>query len=221
MLPNYESQLEDIEKQTQSMAQEVIEAHEMTLDGFTRRDVHTLEEVKVKLQNIGEEANRSDNGVVKALALFDPKADLLRQMVVTLKITNELIRCGDAARTVSKRLMIQIDEDFDFEPFEEHIQALYRSTISALKIALFKSGYEGRSYETCYRAVKVEESKTDDIHDVLQEILLDRVCKNGADPLNYYKMLRSMQKLERVADHAVNMAALKLYAQEGGKIESF
>jgi phosphate transport system protein len=214
-------QLNDIEQMILSIAAKVIDAHEATLEGFTRRDVSILEGIKSTLQNISEEANRSDNAVVKTLALYEPKADLLRQMVVMLKITNELVRCGDAARTVSKRLMSQIDENFDFSPFEEHIQSLYRTTINALKIALLQCGYEQEDYEVCYRAVKVEESKTDDIQDVLQEVLLDRVCKNGADPLNYYKMLRSMQKLERVADHAVNMATLTLYAKKGGKIESF
>ncbi|MGE4294266.1 MAG: phosphate uptake regulator PhoU [Campylobacterales bacterium] len=221
MLPNYEMQLNDIEQMIKSIAVRVIKAHEATLEGFKKRDVRLLEGIKAVLQNIGEEANRCDNAVVKTLALYEPKADLLRQMVVMLKTTNELIRSGDAAKVVSKRLMIQIDENFDFSPFEEHIEALYAGTLRALKIALLQEGCENADYEECVRLVKVEEAKTDDIQDVLQDIILDHVCKNSADPLHYYKMLRSMQKLERVADHAVNMASLQLYAKKGGRIESF
>ncbi len=81
--------------------------------------------------------------------------------------------------------------------------------------------HEDCDYEDIYRAVMVEESKGDDLHSILEKEILSRIIIEGDLSIEYVRVLRTLRKLERAADHAINIAKLMLYSKEGGAIQSY
>ena len=72
--------------------------------------------------------------------------------------------------------------------------------------------------EELFRKVSVEESKNDDLFSIIEKDLLNLIAESHELSANYVKVLSTLRKLERTGDRTVNIAALLLYAQQGGEL---
>ena len=219
MLPNYESKLQEIQNSVANLASDIILANENSLDGFINTKLDRLENVKVILKNIEDEANRIDNEIIATIALFGPEAKNLRELISFLKITNELIRISDNTKSYAKNIKNYLQTDISFTHIKEYAVPLQKTTVSAINITaecFYSSDKE--DIKNNYTKVCVEESKTDDLYSILEKNILAQVCKDEEFSTDYIKILSTMRKLEKIADRAVNITKLMLFAKNGGKI---
>lgn len=191
-------------------------AHEMCLEGVTKRDVALLNGVGNAIFDLNEKIAEIDNSIVTAIALFGPEAGNLRELVAYLKISNELERISVAA----KKYADGIKEFFDVINNEPaiHILLLNLHKYSLATIAQAKNACiiddESFDYEGCLKEAIVEEQKTDEFFVVMN----DEISKNHIEREKLIKFYTAVKKLERSADHAVNICKLMLYAKMGGKL---
>jgi len=220
MLPEHQEKVKHITKDLSSIAKTIMSTHKSALEYFQAGDASSLANIKEQLKGIPEEANRIDNEVVKVLALFEPEASELRSLVATLKITNELIRIASAAVKYSKHMRINLEHtNFEFKYIKDYIEQLHIATINSLEYAISSIESQDEEFEDLYRKVMIEESKTDDLLSLIEK---DVLINNSDSHLEeYVNILVTVRKLERAADHSVNIAKLIYYAKKGGKIESF
>jgi len=222
MLPRYESKINDIQSMLAKLISEVIEAHSTALDAYTNRDLDKFDNVRTILKTIQQEANAIDNEIVKTFALFGPEAQELRLLISYLKMTNELIRIGEGAKKYAKRMKEHCQSDCALEDLDDIIIKLHKSSIYALVfISECFNDHDTCDYSNIYRSVMVEESKSDDLHSILEKEILSRIIIEGELSIEYVKVLSTLRKLERAADHAINIAKLMLYSKEGGEIKSY
>lgn len=220
MLPEHQAKVLDITNQLSNIATKVKDAHRSTLEYFKENDTESLGKIKDMLSGIPEEANKVDNDVVKVLALFDPEASELRTLVSALKITNELIRIAASAIKYSKNMKTNLEnKEFEFKYLKEYIVQLHIATIQALEYVTLSIDKQDHEFEELYRKVMIEESKTDDLLSLIEKDVHMGKCEKYIS--EHINILLSVRKLERAADHAVNIAKLVYYAKKGGKIESF
>jgi len=222
MLPRYESKIIEIQTMLGTLITEVIEAHQKALDSYVSRDLEGFDEVRVILKTIKKEANAIDNEIVKTFALYGPEAQELRLLISYLKMTNELIRIGEGAKKYARRMKEHCQSDCKLDDLNEIIIKLHQSSIDALKyISVCFDNHEECDYSDIYRSVMVEESKGDDLHAILEKEILSRIIIEGDLSIEYVRVLSTLRKLERAADHAINIANLMLYSKEGGEIQSY
>lgn len=222
MLPKYATKMNEIKFMLKDIGSKVLQAHEIALDGFEKKNLSSFDEVRVILKNIDEEANRIDNTIVTTFALFGPEATELRELISYMKITNEFVHTGDNAKSYAKNMKVHIAAEFDFNHLEDYIVNLHKCVINSLKkiMELLDDKTEA-DYEMCYRQVKVEESKADDLYAILEKEILSRVCSKEELSIEYIKALSTFRRLERAADRAVDIARMLLFAKKGGKIKSY
>jgi len=222
MLPRYESKINDIQQMLARLISEVIEAHTKALSAYTNRKLDEFDEVRIILKTIQQEANAIDNEIVKTFALFGPEAQELRLLISYLKMTNELIRIGEGAKKYARRMKEHCQSDCELNDLDDIIIKLHQSSINALDfIAVCFNNHEDCDYNDIYRSVMVEESKSDDLHSILEKEILSRIIIEGDLSIEYVKVLSTLRKLERASDHAINIAKLMLYSKEGGEIQSY
>ena len=222
MLPRYENQIKDIQAKLAKLIAEVIEAHNIALDSYKRKDIKHFDDVKSVLKSIQTEANIIDNDIVKTFALFGPEAQELRLLITYLKMTNELIRIGEGSKKYARRMKAHCESDCNLESLSDVIIKLHSSSIAALQfIADCFNNHDECDYTDLYRSVMVEESKCDDLHSILEKEILSRIIIEGELSIEYVKVLSTLRKLERASDHAINIAKLMLYSKEGGEIQSY
>ena len=222
MLPRYESKINDIQQMLAKLISEVVEAHTVALNAYKEREPDKFDNVKGILKSIQQEANAIDNEIVKTFALFGPEAQELRLLIAYLKMTNELVRIGEGAKKYARRMKAHCQGDSNLESLDDAIVKLHGSSIAALGyIATCFNNHNECDYSDLYRNVMVEESKSDDLHAILEKEILSRIIIEGELSIEYVKVLGTLRKLERASDHAINIAKLMLYSKEGGEIQSY
>lgn len=222
MLPNYESKLEEIQALTNNVVSDIILGNENALDGFINLKFERLDNVRNVLKNVEQEANSIDNNIIATIALFGPEANNLRELIAFLKITTELVRVADNTRAYARNIKTHLQSDLSFEHLREYAVPLHKTAVHSLQIAAecFNS-HDKDLIQDNYRRVCVEESKTDDLYSILEKNILNEVCKEENFSTDYIRILSTMRKLEKIADRAVTITKLMLFAKTGGKIELY
>ncbi|MDP3464168.1 MAG: PhoU domain-containing protein [Sulfuricurvum sp.] len=219
MLPRYENKLNEIRTQLSSLVASIILANEETLTAFENNQNDLYESAKKHLKSIQTEANTIDNEVIKTLALYGPEAEELRLLVAFLKMTNELDRIGENMKKYTTRLQDLCAGECDITPMTSSIIQLQKTTLNALQyIHEYLENMNTSDAEELFRKVSVEESKNDDLFSIIEKDLLNLIVESHELSADYVRVLATLRKLERTGDRTVNIAALLLYAQQGGEL---
>jgi len=125
----------------------------------------------------------------------------IRQIVATLKITNDLERMGDMAVNLAERIislarMPSVTQPPELEPMVEAVGAMVRKSLGAL------------IFRNVVLAGEVLESDdlVDRYRDQIFERLMDSMTKRPAEVAPGLQLMLVSRHLERLADHATNIA---------------
>jgi phosphate transport system protein len=151
--------------------------------------------------------------VIRLLALRQPMAQDLRHIVAALKITGDLERMGDYAANVAKRSMVL--EQFTLAyPFTglAHMSRLVQENLKSIIDAVGESDTE--------KAMEVWRSDEviDDIYNALFRELITYMMEDPRNITPCTHLLFIAKNLERIGDHATNIAENLFYAVTGQTI---
>lgn len=216
-----------LNEDTQKIKDKVLEivdglqiANEIILDALSDCDFNKFDNSKEQITNVTKKANDIDNEVIRVLALYSPEAKDLRQMVSYFKITNELIRATANTRSFVNGFT-ELCNQMDLEVIKEYAIPMQRATTKA--VALMKKMITidciDELHET-YNQALIEESKTDDLYEMVEKSLLDLAnSQNDAQHFEmYHNMLKALRKSEKIADRSISIANLLLYVKIGGAL---
>ncbi len=147
---------------------------------------------------------------LKLLALHQPVAIDLRFIIAVLKLNNDLERIGDLAVNIAERAIFlsktpPVPVPFDFEAMAEKATQLLRQCLDAL----VNHDVEAAS------AVCLADDEVDAINRKMYEQVKAAILQHP-DHLNALINLLSVSRhLERIADHATNIAEDVIYLVEG------
>ena len=151
-----------------------------------------------------------DEECVRLIALRQPMAKDLRFITTTMKITTDLERMGDLAVNIAERAMELTEEPF-LKPFvnipkmAEIAQSMVRDTLDA-----FVTGCSRLPYEVIKRDDEVDDLTVQNFNELLDFMLRDPKIIPLAVKRTYVA-----KYLERIADHATNIAEMVIYMCEG------
>ena len=147
---------------------------------------------------------------LKILALHQPVAIDLRFIIAVLKINNDLERIGDLAVNIAERAILlcrtaAINEPFDFPTMAAKSKDMLRQSLDALVNINPSQAY----------AVCKADDEVDDINRAMYEQVKNGLRRNPGDIECLIHMLGVSRTLERVADHATNIAEDVIYMATG------
>jgi phosphate transport system protein len=167
--------------------------------------------VKVGEQTIDRWEVQLERDCLRVLALHQPVASDLRRIAVVLRINGDLERMADLARHIARRakkfasqsIPMAIPEDLEAMAVESLAQV--RDSLDALikgDVALARAVIQGdRRIDRRHRQVRKS---------------LKAAIRRDPDRLNtWLRLINTARNLERVADHATNIAEAVLYLKEG------
>jgi len=148
--------------------------------------------------------------VIRLLALRQPMAGDLRQIVAGLKITGDLERIGDYAANVAKRSIVLGQYTLPYSlaglaHMAHMVQDQLKSIIDALG-----SGDTDKAVEV-WRSDRV----VDDIYNALFRELITYMMEDPRNITPCTHLLFIAKNLERIGDHATNIAETVYYAVQG------
>jgi phosphate transport system protein len=151
-----------------------------------------------------------DEESIRLIALRQPMASDLRFITMAMKITTDMERMGDLAVNIAERALELNAEPvlkpyIDIPKMREIAQGMIRDALNA-----FVKRDKKIAVDVILRDDKVDDLK----HDVLQELAIFMV----QDPTTVSRAMKISfvaTYLERIADHATNIAEMVIYLVEG------
>jgi phosphate transport system protein len=174
------------------------------IQAMARRDAGLAQQVierDEKLDNLQAEIERK---AIRLIALRQPVAQDLRHVVAALKISMQLERCGDQAKSIAKRCMILTQAE-PLTPLTRSIERMGLLVAARLKEVL--DGYTGAQVE---RAVSVwsRDAEVDEHYNSLFRELLTYMMGDPRTINSCTHLLFIAKNLERVGDYATNIAEM-------------
>jgi len=211
----YEEELKKIQDKILKIGEAIIVSNGLLLEALQDCDTQKFHDAKTNLNNMGSKTSKIDNDIIKILALYSPEARDLRQVVSYLKITNELVRASANTRSFIKGFT-DVCNDVDLQIINEYAIPMQKSTTKALTYAINMLNIDcADELQDIYNDVLIEESKTDDLYEMVEKNLFIQAAKSDEFE-KFHKMLKALRKSEKIADRATSIANLLLYIKVGG-----
>jgi len=215
MLQNFTDSLELIKAKVTGIGDGLLNSNQLILEALEDCDTKKFNEARNFIKNISSKTDEIDNEIIKVLALYTPEARDLRRVVAYMKITNELSRACANTRSFIKGFT-DVCSDVDTKTIKEYALPMQSSTVKAIKTTISMMGIDDSDeMQECYNDVLIEESKTDDLYEIV-EANLHELAKKMNEFEKFYRMLRALRKSGKIADRASSIANLLVYIQVGG-----
>jgi phosphate transport system protein len=184
------------------------------LDTVTHRDISRVQSIierDLKLDALNGEIERRS---IRMIALRQPVAQDLRRTVAAMKIASNLERIGDLAKNIAKRGVV-LAESEPITPLTRSIERMGRLVASRLKEVL--DAYTSSELE---RAIDVwsRDDEIDEHYDSLFRELLTYMMGDPRTIAACAHLLFIAKNLERVGDHATNIAEIVHYEISGEEL---
>jgi len=181
-----------------------------SLDALVRGDEALAEKVIARDRKIDVLEAEVDRMAVRVIALRAPMADDLREVIAALKIAGVIERIGDYAKNIAKRAN-RIEGRSKFEPLTL-LPAMGELASEMVHDVL--TAYASRD-AVLARDVIVADAKVDAFYNSIFRNLVSYMVENPATISSAAQLLFVARNLERIGDHATNVAEMVHYAATG------
>ncbi len=185
---------------------------EQALRAIRERDTEAAQEVVKSDVEIDEREVRIEEECLKILALHQPVASDLRFVVFVLKVNNDLERIGDLSVNMAKRVgAFQGVPTLDIEERIEQASEIACDMLHQILQAVMTLDV-GVAASVCAR-----DKQVDALHRETLKAVVERITEpdGKVPPLALLHFQAVSKDIERVADHATNIAEDLLYLVEG------
>jgi phosphate transport system protein len=155
-----------------------------------------------------------DKGVIEMIARRQPVADDLRQVLSILRIAHDLERIGDLAKNIGKRILALGVEDLTSSSM------LGVSQMAAVMLARLRQVLDsfGRRDQEMAVNVWISDEDVDHLCTSLFSELVNCMTKDPSAVMSGIHLLFCTKNLERMGDHATNIAESVYYMVEGKRL---
>ena len=210
MTRHLQRELDRWKKRVLSLGAMAEERVRMTVKAIETRDGRLAQKIIDQDHEIDEAEMEIEEECLKILALHQPVAVDLRFLSAVIKINNDLERIGDEAVNIAQRIIIiakteKLDIPFDYSMMAEKTEAMLKMSLdavvsmdldAAVKVCVSDDevdGFQNKAYDEIKQAIQVNPER---VGSLINLLLISR-------------------HLERIADHATNIAEEVIYMVEG------
>jgi len=180
------------------------------VQALVRRDLDTAARVVEEDRRIDALEAEIERQAIRLIALRAPMADDLREVLAAMKIAGVIERMGDYAKNIAKRIPV-VAEIRGIEPMSI-LPAMARAVSEMVHQVL--DAFAARDAEGAVRVCESDKS-VDDFYNSLFRALLTHMMENPHTITGSTHLLFIAKNLERIGDHATNVAEMVYFAATG------
>lgn len=197
-------------KQLISLSARVEEGVKRAVRALEERDMEAARGVMDDDVQVDELETDIEEECLKIFALHQPVAIDLRYLVAALKINNDLERIGDLAVNIARhttRILKApaLHRGFDIRPIYQNARDMLKKSLDAIV---------GLDVEMAFQVMR-EDDEVDRQYSLLTAEIIAEIKKNPERAEVLLQYIHIIRNLERVADHATNIAEDLIYLING------
>jgi phosphate transport system protein len=210
MQRHIDQELADLKSQILRMGSLVESQIEGSIKALVDRDADLASQIIERDTLVNSLDVEIDENCMRLLALQAPAARDLRFVTTAMKISTELERMSDISENISERV-IELNEEPQLKPYID-IPRMANWTMMMVRECLDAFV---RSDAALARKVCADDDFVDNLTHQLFRELLSFMIENPATITRAIRLTFIGKSLERIADHATNIAELVIYMVEG------
>jgi phosphate transport system protein len=211
IVTSYEDELTNLNKAISEMGGMVEQAITEAAVALLKLDHRQAQDVRAFDKRIDEMQQHINDAAVSIIARRQPMAADLRMVVTAIQVANDLERTGDMAKQLAKRAL-QI-ENLGLAPkFYNGVKHMKELVARQLQAALdaYLTRDTKAAVDVCSR-----DDEVDAIYNSLFRELLTYMMEDPRNITQCTHLLFCAKSLERVGDHATNIAEAAYYLETG------
>jgi phosphate transport system protein len=210
MPKHLQREIENLKKKILSLGARIETAVHEAIRSIEERDASLAQRIIEDDIQIDDFEVEVEEDCLKILALHQPVAIDLRFIVAVLKINNDLERIGDLAVNIAERSAFlatvpQVSAAFGFARMSSKTESMLNKSLDALVNMDSKLAHE----------VCADDDEVDGINRQMYLIIQESIQKEPDEIASLIHLLSVSRHLERIADHATNIAEDVIYMIEG------
>ncbi|MBN1507694.1 MAG: phosphate signaling complex protein PhoU [Sedimentisphaerales bacterium] len=203
-------EIENLKREILTLGAMAESAVRQAVAAIDNRDEHAARAIIDTDARLDEMEVQIEEDCLKTLALHQPVAIDLRFIVAVLKINNDLERVGDLAVNVAERAAFlatqpPVSASFDLPAMGSKAQEMLKKSLDALVRFSAQQAYE----------VLAADDEVDAMNRQMYQTVQDGIVAHPDQTESLIHMLSVSRHIERIADHATNIAEDVIYMIEG------
>jgi phosphate transport system protein len=206
----FQKELEKIKKLILSLGVMVEERMRLAIQAIETGDTDVAATIIKSDYEIDEKEVEVEDACLKIITLYQPVAVDLRFLIAVIKINNDLERIADEAVNIAERVAnITGKQDdgfrFDYAPMAEIVEDMLKKSLDALV---------NLDVDMAFRVVTLDDD-VDDLHATAYDLIKTEMQKTPDKAGSLINLYLISRHLERIADHATNIAEEVIHLVEG------
>ena len=189
------------------------EAIDRAMTALQRGDAQLATAIRADDARVDAMAAEVERTVVRIIAGRTPGEADLREAIAALKIAAVIERIADYAKNIAKRVPL-IESDSRIEPIST-LPAMARMAAEMVRDAL--DAFAARD-PAAAQDVSARDRALDDFYDSIFRVLVTHMVENPATIGQVAHLLFIAKNLERIGDHATNVAEMVFCAATGAQM---
>ncbi|MBV8754006.1 MAG: phosphate signaling complex protein PhoU [Hyphomicrobiales bacterium] len=178
---------------------------------LARRDVELAQKVIALDPSVDSLQRAIEEKAILTIARRQPMAVDLRDIVGSLRVSNDLERIGDLAKNIAKRVLA-LDADIAFSQVVRGVEEMTKLVLAQVKRVL--DAYASRDVDKALDVWRRDE-EIDAVNNSLFRELLTYMMEDPRNITSCTHLLFCTKNIERMGDHATNIAETVHYMVEG------
>jgi phosphate transport system protein len=208
---SFEDELKALDARIEQMGALAEEALARSIEALDRRD-SSLAELTVRNDQAIDRLEREvEDAAISLIARRQPMANDLRQVVTAIRIAGDLERTGDLAKNIAARALAISGEPQPKQVMAGFVQ-MGKSALELLKSVL--DAYTKRDADKAYE-VWLRDEQIDAMYNSLFRELLTYMMEDPRNIGPCAHLLFGAKNLERIGDHATNIAEMTYFLVHG------
>jgi phosphate transport system protein len=182
-----------------------------SVDALSRRDAALAQSVIAQDAKIDLLQREIEEKAILTIARRQPMAVDLRDVVGALRVSNDLERIGDLAKNIAKRVMV-LDSDLHLQKVMRGVEHMTELVLTQIKDVL--DSFARRDVAKALQVWRGDE-EVDAVNNSLFRELLTYMMEDPRNISVCIHLLFCAKNIERMGDHATNIAETIYYMVEG------
>jgi phosphate transport system protein len=194
-----------------AMARAVVDSLAKSVEVLCEGRLEVVKEVKSAEKQSDREEVRIEQECLRILALYEPVASDLRRLATILKVNRDWERIADLAARIARRAR-KLARKSEGILCPELLKVMGREVLGQVRAA-----YEALTVRDSRhaRAVIDGDAAIDRQYHRVRKELKEKIRQDAAQFNTWLPLLSTARNLERIADHAKDIAETLVYLQEG------
>jgi phosphate transport system protein len=211
MRKTFDAELAELGQELTSMALSARDAIDVVTDSLTTGDEGGARNAISMSASMDQMERDIENRCLRLLLRQQPVARDLRTISTALKMVTDLQRIGDQAANIGEiSLLLTRQNNAIHVPSDIGTMAKK----AGLMVRQATAAYTDRDVETARGVINLDD-EVDELFQTVKRELIERIKENRADDDQAVDLIIIAKYLERVADHAVNIAQWAIFCVTG------